>query len=102
MDCVQNKTLEIIKKQIVEGYKNLSEALHTKQNNGEQTEKRNYQRVLKCNYCGKPGHILKHCRSKIRDESNESYAPQISSPRSNTPGTSVSESRTSQTENSEK
>lgn len=74
LDCVQNNTLEIIQKQIVKGFKNLSEALHTKQNNGEQTEKRNYQRVLKCNYCGKPGHILKHCRSKIRDESNKSYA----------------------------
>lgn len=97
LDCVQNNTLEIIQKQIVEGFKNLSEALHTKQNNGEQTEKR----VLKCNYCGKPGHILKHCRSKIRDESKKSYAPQISSPRSNTPGTSVSKSRTSQAENSE-
>lgn len=67
LDCVQNNTLEIIQKQIVEGFKNLSEALHTKQNNGEQTEKR----VLKCNYCGKPGHILKHCRSKIRDESKK-------------------------------
>lgn len=97
LDCVQNNTLEIIQKQIVECFKNLSEALHTKQNNGEQTEKR----VLKCYYCGKPGHILKHCRSKIRDESKKSYAPQISSPRSNTPGTSVSKSRTSQAENSE-
>lgn len=101
LDCVQNNTLEIIQKQIVEGFKNLSEALHTKNNNGEQTEKRKYQRVPKCYYCGKPGHILKHCRSKIRDESNKSYAPQIPSPRSNTPGTSVSESRTSQAENSE-
>lgn len=101
LDCVQNNTLEIIQKQIVEGFINLSEALHTKQNNWEQTEKRNYQRVLKCNYSGKTGHILKHCRSKIRDESKKSYAPQISSPRSNTPGTSVSKSRTSQAENSE-
>lgn len=80
LDCVQNNTLEIIQKQIVEGFINLSEALHTKLNNGEQTEKRNYQRVLKCNYCGNP---------------------QISSPRSNTPGTSVSKSRTSKAENSE-
>lgn len=39
LDCVQNNTLEIIQKQIVKGFKNLSEALHTKQNNGEQTEK---------------------------------------------------------------
>lgn len=98
MDCVQNNTLEIIQKQIVEGFKNLSEAL---QNNGEQTEKRNYQRVPKCYSCGKPGHILKHCRSKIRDENNKSFAPQIPSPRSNNPGTSVSESRSSQAENSE-
>lgn len=90
LDCVQNNTLDIIKKQIVEGFKNLPEALHTNQNNGEQTEKRNYQRV--CNYCGNPGHILQHCRSKMRDESNKSYPPLISSPRSNTPGTSVSES----------